>query len=274
MLCLVSQWTFVELTIHTHTLSGVRINRILYRLSVLIYLTQVHYRKYFNTFLHSTLLSYSRFWFPLVLLKDVSLCTVFPGICQRRSHKFSLQDSPSFFLKISMPRKESRSRLESGFKVIAQCEALTALFPLCSRIHGRTFCKQLPISRALLRQKHRDEEQRINMSHLLYLRQLYKCLLKRRNLWTCTEVLMFLLELPCLRYNKVIRRRNSCSTCQQNFSRQSTKCISLPFKNTPIYFQGLNAGVGRIHRMAQKLLDTRCLTTERLCQATPEPLGI
>jgi hypothetical protein len=88
--------------------------------------------------------------------------------------------------------------LDSGFKVIAPCEALTAFFPLRRGIHGRTkiltFCKQLLISRAFffIWQKHRDEEQGINTSHLLYLQQFYKCLLKRKNLWVCKEVSMFL----------------------------------------------------------------------------------
>ena len=138
----------------------------------------------FSIFLHSPLRPCSRFRFPLVFLKDVSLYFIFPGMWQRRSHKFSLRDTPSFSLKISMPQKGSRSGLESGFKVIAHCEALTAIFPLRSSIHGgtdgRTFCKQLLISWALLWQKHRDEEQGINMSRPLYLWQFYKALLRRK----------------------------------------------------------------------------------------------
>jgi hypothetical protein len=84
---------------------------------------------------------------------------IFPGIW--RSQKFSLQDTPFFFSKISMPQKGSRSGLESGFKVIVRCKALTALFALRSSIHGgtdgRTSCKQLLISWALLWQKHQTK---------------------------------------------------------------------------------------------------------------------
>jgi hypothetical protein len=152
---------------------------------------------------------------------------------QRRSHKFSLWDTSFFSLKISMPEKGSRSGLDSGFKLIARCEALTALFPLRRGIHGRmqilTFCKQLLISRTLLWQKHRDEEQGINMSHIIYLQQFYKCLLKRKNLWVCTEVSMFLLELPRPWHNRVTSRRNSCTMCQHNFSRQAAKWIQPTF---------------------------------------------
>jgi len=144
---------------------------------------------FFNIFPHSPLRPFSRFRVPLVFFKDVSLYLIFPWIW--RSHKFSLRDTPFFLLKISMPQKGSRSRLESGFKVIAHCEALTAIFPLRSSIHGgtdgRTFCKQLLISRALLWQKHRDEEQGINMSRLLYLWQFYKGLLRHKILWVCVR---------------------------------------------------------------------------------------
>jgi hypothetical protein len=130
----------------------------------------------------------------------------------------------SFSYKLVCHRRDHVQGWSQVFKVIAHCEALTAIFPPRSSIHGgtdgRMFCKQLLISRALLWQKHRDEEQGINMSRLLYLWQFYKGLLRRKILWVCEEVSVFLLELPCSRHNKVTRGRNSCSMCQQNFRLQ------------------------------------------------------
>jgi len=114
--------------------------------------------KYFTAYvsIFSSILHYELahvFDFHLFSSKTSHSYLTFPGIWQR-SRKFSIRDTPFFPLKISMPQKGSRSGLESGFKVIAHCEALTAIFPLRSSIHGgtdgRTFCKQLLISRALL----------------------------------------------------------------------------------------------------------------------------
>jgi len=181
--------------------------------------------QYFPAFSITTLLTFSiSTCFPQ---RRLALSYILWDVAEKKS-KFSLRDTLFFPLKISMPQKGSRSGLESGFKVIAHSEALTAIFPLRSSIHGgtdgRTFCKQLLISRALLWQKHRDEGQGINMPPLLSSWQFYKGLLRCKILWVCDEVSMFLLQLPCSRHNKVTRRRNSCSMCQQNFSLQSAKC--------------------------------------------------
>ena len=153
---------------------------------------------------------------------------IFPGIW--RSQTFSLRDTPFFFSKISMPQKGSRSGLESGFKVIARCEALTALFPLRSSIQGgmdgRTDVLQVPSHfMSSFMTEASGEEQGIYMSRLLYLWQFYKGLLKRKNLWVCEDVSIFLLERPCSRRNKVTRGGILCYMCQQNFSRRSAKCI-------------------------------------------------
>jgi len=69
-----------------------------------------------------------------------------------------------------MPQKVSRSGLESGFKVIAHSEALTAILPLRSSIHRGTDVLQATSHfTSSFMTEPSDEEQGIYMSRPLHL---------------------------------------------------------------------------------------------------------